>query len=350
MRYLRLQSRHERTTVFLAGGPIATRISQEGLGRTVVLDNNVGPLGQMRELLGVLRQADPDVIVSNSVRSGAFLSLPMFSRWSRILYVRQQIDTASIGLSRASAYRVIAGRHDGIMANSQWTRERVAAALQKKPTEVAYPISGVSVIDPARTPTGGKIRLAVIARFQEWKGQLEAVRALAIVGRRGFGSYVDLTLAGGVVFGSRQFLERCQEIAASCDSEVRFVGHVENVDDLLRSVDVLLHLPRIPEPFGQVVVQAMARGCVVVSEGKGGAGEILRGQPLAVYPKDSSPEAIADAIVGLVESSFRGQWPGGVNVEALAPYLDAPAAGSFDSALVRLLGGTPDSFWDGQLR
>jgi len=52
-------------------------------------------------------------------------------------------------------------------------------------------------------------------------------------------------------------------------------GHVDEVVELIDRHDVLLHTSLLPEPFGQVVVQGMARGRIVVAADSGGPAEVI---------------------------------------------------------------------------
>jgi glycosyltransferase involved in cell wall biosynthesis len=56
---------------------------------------------------------------------------------------------------------------------------------------------------------------------------------------------------------------------------VDFAGHVDDVTAVLADLDVLVHCSVQPEPFGQVIVEAMASGVPVVASAAGGPLEIV---------------------------------------------------------------------------
>jgi glycosyltransferase involved in cell wall biosynthesis len=58
----------------------------------------------------------------------------------------------------------------------------------------------------------------------------------------------------------------------------------------------------LPEPFGNVIVEAMARGLPVVAPAEGGPAEILTDGVDGVLVPPRDPAAIAAAILGLLES------------------------------------------------
>jgi glycosyltransferase involved in cell wall biosynthesis len=101
-----------------------------------------------------------------------------------------------------------------------------------------------------------------------WKGQLLGLQALAGCrpARR-----LRVTVAGGAWFGEHGQDERVRQfVRENPQLDVDVLGHVHDVIPLIDRHDVLLHTSLLPEPFGQVVVQGMARGAVVVAADRGG--------------------------------------------------------------------------------
>src|SRR5262249_7810472 len=74
-----------------------------------------------------------------------------------------------------------------------------------------------------------------------------------------------------------------------------FTGFVEDVPAAMRGLDVVVHASTEPEPFGLVIVQAMACGRPVIVTAVGGAGELITPEEnaLAVPAGDSAELARA---------------------------------------------------------
>jgi glycosyltransferase involved in cell wall biosynthesis len=73
------------------------------------------------------------------------------------------------------------------------------------------------------------------------------------------------------------------------------VGERDDVARWLEGADVVVHASRIPEPFGQVVVEGMAAGAAVVATRGGGPSELVRDgvDGLLVAPDDVASMAAA---------------------------------------------------------
>lgn len=149
--------------------------------------------------------------------------------------------------------------------------------------------------------------VAVIGRLVPWKGQdlfLNAMRRVAekIPGALGL-------VVGETEDFSRDFGPKLHELAASLGLEdvVRFTGHLSEIPTVLAALDVLVHTSVAPEPFGRVMIEAMAAGLPVAAPAEGGSLEIvLDGQTGLLYPpRDAS--ALADAIVRLLSDGQRAR-------------------------------------------
>ena len=142
--------------------------------------------------------------------------------------------------------------------------------------------------------------IGIIGRIAPWKGQDVFVQAAALLIRQGFSA--RFRIAGSAMFGEEQEFERnLRELAASLGIEehVEFLGF-SDVAAVLRSLDVLVHASRIPEPFGQVIIEGMAAGLPVIATNGGGAREIIEdGKTGLLVPMGDAP-ALAQALVELL--------------------------------------------------
>ena len=89
------------------------------------------------------------------------------------------------------------------------------------------------------------------------------------------------------------------------EARVEFRGHRTDIAHELGAVDAVVHASRRPEPFGQVVVEAMAAGRGVIASAEGGPAEIIdHGRTgLLVRPDDTA--ALADAMLAMQDPQVR---------------------------------------------
>ncbi len=151
---------------------------------------------------------------------------------------------------------------------------------------------------PAETPLVG-----MIAHLTPWKGHadfLAIARAVsdAVPAAR-------FVVGGGPIYeteGHAGYTESLRQRAAELGlaERVSFLGARDDVPGVLAALDVVVHCPTAPEPFGRVVAEAMAVARPVVAAACGGIPEIVRDgeEGYLVAPRDLP--AFTAAIVRLL--------------------------------------------------
>jgi glycosyltransferase involved in cell wall biosynthesis len=87
---------------------------------------------------------------------------------------------------------------------------------------------------------------------------------------------------------------------------VRFLGSRGDMPDLMASLD-LFFLPTRAEPFGIVILEAMAAGLPVIASKVGGIPEILTSPEIGSLVDPLTPEAFANAIREVLFRPDRGK-------------------------------------------
>jgi glycosyltransferase involved in cell wall biosynthesis len=150
---------------------------------------------------------------------------------------------------------------------------------------------------PAGAPCVG-----IIGNVQAWKGQDVLVEAMARVAR----SHPDTRclIVGGVHrAGSAYAAELRSRIAELGLSEhVRFAGFRDDVPDVLQALDVVVHASVRPEPFGRVILEAMALGRPVVASDAGGVPELIEHERTGLL----APPGDAGALAACLERILSG--------------------------------------------
>ncbi len=199
-------------------------------------------------------------------------------------YLPGPVARAFRGLSRVAP--------DAVVVNS-----RATAGTLPRVTRVVHPgFAPEQRSDAAHHPRSPR-EIALIGRISPTKGQLEAVRALPAV--LAVAPDAQLRLVGEPAFGAEDYAEsvHAEVRRLGLGSSVTFVGFVPDTRAELDRASVCLHASPVPEPFGQVVVEAMVRGVPVVATRAGGVEEIMQDPevdgPLGVLVDPGDPAALA---------------------------------------------------------
>jgi glycosyltransferase involved in cell wall biosynthesis len=137
----------------------------------------------------------------------------------------------------------------------------------------------------------GVTLIGLFGRLAPWKGQDVLIDALpALPG-------VHAVFVGDALFGEAGFRESLHARAASAGVEARvtWLGFRDDVAELMRAVDIVVHTSKAPEPFGRVIVEAMLAQRPVIATRGGATAEILgEDYPYLVTPDD--PCGLAGAV------------------------------------------------------
>ena len=134
--------------------------------------------------------------------------------------------------------------------------------------------------------------LGVFSRIAPWKGQHVVLQALAQL------PDVHAVIAGAPLFGEADYLARLEEIVVDLGLQhrVHFLGHRNDVAELMRAVDVVVHPSVEAEPFGLTLVEAMLQETPIIATNNGAAPEILHDGQLGSLVPSGDPAALAAAL------------------------------------------------------
>lgn len=190
---------------------------------------------------------------------------------------------------------------DLLIANSQAVADQFP-----KQSRIVVIHNGVDVETFTPAAAGARQRdgcwIGMVGAFAPWKGQHIFVRAAAEVIER----IPDATffLIGDVIYATaghgdyRRELERLV-YELGLEGRVLFTGFRQDITTVLADLDIVVHCSVEPEPFGRVIIEAMACGKPVIAARGGGVGEIIGDgdDGLLVHPGDA--RGLAEAILTL---------------------------------------------------
>ena len=261
-------------TIVLDGGALA-RVTRGESGSARRLGRNVfDSLHVVRRLRRRIAAEKPDLVVANSLKSAVLLwvAAPLAGRpWIWHLHDRIAIDYVPrpvVGmlqlLARFGPRKVI--------ANSRATADTVGGVSDR--VVVAYP--GI----PRDWFTGTFDResrgaVGIVGRISATKGQFEFLEAIELLGTKA--ASMRFRIVGAALFEDADVEVAVREKVATSEvlRQVELIGWSDDPVREIRQLRVLVHASPVPEPFGQVIVEAMAVGTPVIATDAGGVPEIL---------------------------------------------------------------------------
>jgi glycosyltransferase involved in cell wall biosynthesis len=249
-----------------------------------------------------LRELAPDIVHTNSLKAayygglaGRLAGIPV------VWHMHDQIVADHLPNTSVRITRRLAGRLPvAVVANSVSTLETLGPLRQ--PTAVVAPV----IVDADRAAPvrrkQGPFRVGMVARLSPWKGQDVFLSAFA----QAFADRdVRAVIVGGSLFGEDEYAESLRVLVAhlDLDGRVEFLGHTDDVPAVLSDLDVVVHASTAPEPFGRVIVEAMAAGVPVVASRAGGAAELVEHDVTGLLFSPGAVGELAQAMLSLERSS-----------------------------------------------
>jgi len=224
--------------------------------------------------------------------------------------------------SRRLARRLLprlAGPVDFIWANSESVAVDVHRVIPSKPVRVLHCGINLDHFTPGpgdaawldrqcgTEPQAPGLRIGLVATFARWKGQDVFLEAAAELIRR-ISEPVAFYVIGGPIYhtAGSQFAEsELRELSRRLGIAplVQFCPFQNDVARVYRTLDIVVHASRQPEPFGRTILEAMACGRPVVATQAGGAAEIFHPDYDAIGVQPGNAAGLADALERLVRDS-----------------------------------------------
>jgi glycosyltransferase involved in cell wall biosynthesis len=163
---------------------------------------------------------------------------------------------------------------------------------------------------PTSTPESSPLELprdvpvvGLVGRLQPWKGQDRLLHAHALLRERGH--ELHTIIVGGDAYGfSSEYADSLPALILrlGLDGAVTLTGQVPDAGPYIEQMNILVNASD-PEPFGIVLLEAMARGVAVVAVDSGGPAEFIEDRQTGILARSGEPAALADALEPLLVSA-----------------------------------------------
>jgi N-acetylglucosaminyl-diphospho-decaprenol L-rhamnosyltransferase len=249
---------------------------------------------ELRRLVGALR---PRAVVAWNMRSAIACAAGLRGLTDRPPVIFQHSDFLPAGAA-AHAVRLAARAADRVIANSAAVADELTSAGLRERVAVVAPGVDLDAYTPTPLPQGDPSVL-VLGAMVPWKRHDLALEAVALASRDLPG--LRLVVAGhSVGRESEELLGWLRERAGQPDlaGRVELPGSLGDPREALTACWCLLHCAD-REPFGLVLLEAMASGRAVVAPAAGGPREIVQEGAGILFPAGDAAAA-ARALVELL--------------------------------------------------
>jgi glycosyltransferase involved in cell wall biosynthesis len=299
------RDRIDPTVVFFEPGPFEREIAALGIRTAIV------PTGRLRQphrlaaavraLARLLRAERPDLVLNWTAKAQLYgASAAALARMpERVVWWQHGVPDGQWMDRLATRLPACA-----VGCSSAASAEAQRALRPHRPVFVVHP--GVALpAEPLRKRTLagaplGRTVVGIVGRLQPWKGQERLLEAVTMLCREGHD--VHLLMVGGEAHGFSAGFEgqlRSRVEALDMEDRVTMTGQVDDVTPHLAAMDVLVNASD-HEPFGIVLLEAMAQGVPVLAVSDAGPREIVVPGESGLLVPNSRPDVLAGALRRLV--------------------------------------------------
>ena len=299
---------HSVRVIVLEHGPLVEWLDQSSIEvvqvssrhRTRRLPSTVRTILKLRRLI-----LESDIVINNQTKGHVFGGLAARLAGKPTIWWQHEIPSSSL-MERV-----------GSIIRSKWivctTPEAKAAQHKLTPRRsivVVYPGTDIAKVSAHRGSGrlvrehmgwGHRTTVGMIGRLQPWKGQERFLRAIPEILVRHPGTL--FVIIGGAILGwEGHYLESLHQLSVELRVEphVTFVDHQVDVHPWMDAMDIVVNASE-KEPFGLVLVEAMALGKVVIAPDSGGPAIIVEHGKTGLLYAPMSDAALASAVTAVLD-------------------------------------------------
>ena len=343
-----LQRGIEWYVVFLEDGPMVDQFQQMGIGAYVIPSGRLRTphksLSCVRQLSALLRRERAEVVLS--WMSKAQLYGGPAARMAKVpaLWYQVYVPARYSWLDRVATLLPAVG----VITLSKAGSQAQAGIWPHRPVRLVHPGAELERFDPARLPSPMAVRqrlglpaegplVGIVGRLQRWKGMHTLVQALPSILKA-------YPRGHAVLVGGKHDLEpdypdflAKQVRDLGLNDKVIMTGLQRNIPEWMQALDVVVHASD-REPFGIVIIEAMALGKPVIAGAEGGPVEIITQGVDGLLTPFEDANALADAVLRLLDDTEYARRLGEVARQRAREFSTQRYAENLIAAVIDLVG------------
>jgi glycosyltransferase involved in cell wall biosynthesis len=156
----------------------------------------------------------------------------------------------------------------------------------------------------------GQPVIGIIGNIRQWKGQETVIRAMVEVSK----AHPDVVcfVVGACTPADKPYMDGLFNLVkeARLEQNIRFTGYQSDPASFVNMMSIVIHASVQPEPFGMVVLEAMAQRKAVIGSRAGGVIEmVLEGKTGYTFPPGDAT-ALAARVIELLSNPDRAKQMG----------------------------------------
>lgn len=263
----------------------------------------------VRELRRLMREKSIDVVHTNTLAVCAGAVAAKLEKIPHVWHIHEilvdpvllrkllhatvaRLSTVTVCISKAVRDHYLADQPSGadktVIIPNGIDLEKFSASSDAANIRAEYGI-------PADAPLVG-----MVGKVTRWKGQMVFARAAKKI----LDAFPDayFLAVGGVFDDERYYMDNFVNEVSRLGIQDRFIirDYRPDVANVLRALDIFVLPSTLPEPFGLVVVEAMACEKAIVATAHGGPAEMIVDNESGLLVKPADPEALAAGVAKLL--------------------------------------------------
>lgn len=251
-----------------------------------------------RGFKALFAEVRPDIVITNTLVIPFAAFAARMAGIKHVWHIHEYGDRGlgfSFILGRFFSLKLVDRLSDRVIVNAKGVEAHFAGPIAPgKLRLLYYPLEAPPV--PAVRPAAENFRLVIMGSLSRKKRQEDAIRAVAILVRRGI--QARLAIVGPADSEILRYLGGLAE-ALGVAGAVDFVGETNSPFDFFAAADVAL-ICSLDEAFGRVTVEAMKMGTPVIGADSGGTSELISDGFNGLLFEPGNVEDLADKIERLV--------------------------------------------------
>lgn len=289
------------------------RRSSLGERRLLMLRYPAAFLSSTTLLARLIRCEGYDVVLADSAKADIYATLAgRLARRPVAWHIHDIYKEPTFSRLNLWMLKTLASRFTArIISVSEAAKEAmVALGVPGEKIQTVYNGIDMELLKRTREPAEVRAELGIepdapvagmVGRLVDWKGPDYFIRAAARVAQSV--PEARFLLVGAATFGEESYLDGLKRLCVELGIEDRviFTGFRGDVLDLMKAMDVVVHASVEPEPFGQVLLEAMAAGRPTVATTGGGVSEIIDDGMTGLLVPPADAGALAGAMTSILK-------------------------------------------------